>query len=266
VVANNGADAVANARHVTSYEPGMCLKYVRGEAWEVGSLYGSAIEAWNGSTDKHPGDRNPPLGAPCFYDGGQYGHVVVFVGGDMRSTDCQTTGRVSETDLDWPSRTWGSAYRYLGWCGDLNGVDLPLDNSTEGDDVPTYDHASTKQTTNLKAGQWRAITWQAVTGAGNFIAGTEGLRIGGHRFSSVLHVVVDAPTGSTIRTRTVEYDPNAGVVKETNPGAEFIATSGSSSTVHPQIGAAAEGRRVQFQVMCTDAATLIDADAAVLSW
>lgn len=121
----NADQAVANARDVDSYPAGYCQKYVRLQCWELPSLYGSAIEAWNGARWKHPGDRTPPLGAPCFYKGGQYGHVVIWTdGGPIRSTDCPSSGRVSETDLAWPEREWGQTY--LGWTEDLNGVRLPL--------------------------------------------------------------------------------------------------------------------------------------------
>jgi hypothetical protein len=130
VTAPDPAAAVANARSYSSYESGMCLKWVRGPCWEVGSLYGSAIEAWQGARFKHPGDRTPPLGAPCFYSGGKYGHIVIWTGGEIRSTDCTSTGRVSDTDLDWPVRTWGQTY--LGWAEDLNGILLPLEGDTMG--------------------------------------------------------------------------------------------------------------------------------------
>lgn len=141
MVADNGSEAVANARSRSSYEQGMCQKFTR-ESWEVGSLYGSAIEAWNGATEKHPGDRTPPTGAPCYYRGGQYGHAVVFMesgGGDMRSTDCQTTGRVSDADLSWPEKNWG--YTFLGWTGDINAQDLPLGDE---DDMAISDQDAKK--------------------------------------------------------------------------------------------------------------------------
>jgi hypothetical protein len=101
------------------------LKYVR-TWWEVPSLYGSAIDAWNGARDKHPGDRKPPDGAPLFFRGGNYGHIVIADPDHegMRSTDCHSSGDVSDDDIGWTERTWG--YDYLGWTGDLNGVTLPL--------------------------------------------------------------------------------------------------------------------------------------------
>jgi hypothetical protein len=132
VTASSGSEAVANGRGYASYETGMCQKFVRGPCWEVPSLYGSAIDAWNGATDKHPGDRTPPVGAPCYYSGGSYGHAVISVGGgNVRSTDTPSTGKVGEKPLSHYESAWG--YRYLGWTGDCNGVDLPIGDE---DDMP----------------------------------------------------------------------------------------------------------------------------------
>lgn len=134
MTAASGDKAVSNGRAVKTYDTGMCLKYVRDPCWRVPSLYGDAYSAWLGSTKKHAGDRNPPNGAPVFYSGGShgYGHAVIYVGGNMRSTDNPSSGKVGETDLDWPVRAWGM--KYLGWTGDLNGVSLPLSSSSGGGD------------------------------------------------------------------------------------------------------------------------------------
>lgn len=130
MTAESGKAAAENAERIHSYESGYCLRFVRGEAWQIGSLYASAIEAWNAARHKHPGDRSPPIGAPCFYSGGQYGHIVIWRGGSkMRSTDCTTAGDVSNADIDWPVRAWGDTY--LGWTEDLNGVRLPLGGEEE---------------------------------------------------------------------------------------------------------------------------------------
>lgn len=140
MTAPSGSAALSNARQVTSYPPGYCLKYVRAEAWRVGSLYASAIDAWHGAVKRHPGDRSPPLGAPMFYSGGQYGHVVINAEEEqppIRSTDNPTSGRVGETDIDWPVRNWGQTY--LGWTEDLNGVDLPVVDEEEDDDMKPED-------------------------------------------------------------------------------------------------------------------------------
>lgn len=140
MTARSGRQAVENGRARNEYPTGMCQQYVRLACWEVGSLYGSAIEAWNGARLKHPGDRTPPLGAPLYYRGGKYGHAVIFVGGnDMRSTDCRTRGQVSDEVIRWVETHWG--YEYLGWTGDLNGVELPLraDDSGEDDEMTPDD-------------------------------------------------------------------------------------------------------------------------------
>jgi hypothetical protein len=136
MTASSGTAALANARQVDRYDVGMCLKYVRDPGWRIGGLYGSAIDAWYGAVKRHPGDRNPPIGAPMFYSGGTWGHIVIRADDDpMRSTDYPSSGNVGETDIDWPVRTWGQTY--LGWTEDLNGVDLPLereeDEMTEAD-------------------------------------------------------------------------------------------------------------------------------------
>jgi len=133
MVASGPSEALGHAHDQGSCSVGMCLKYVR-TWWEVNSLYGSAIEAWNGARDKHPGDRTPPDGAPLFYRGGNYGHIVI---GDVhhqgqRGTDCHSSGDVSDEDIAWVERTWG--YEYLGWTGDLNGVTLPLGDEDEMND------------------------------------------------------------------------------------------------------------------------------------
>lgn len=156
MTAKSGHEAHLNGDGYTTYPQGQCQKFVRGPCWEVGSLYGSAIEAWNGSTKKHKGDRNPPEGAPCYYAGGQYGHAVLAQGGAprIRTTDAPSSGKVSDQDLDWPERQWG--YTYLGWTGDINGVDLPLsggggeeDDMNLQDDITEWspDDGSTGETT-----------------------------------------------------------------------------------------------------------------------
>ena len=75
MTAPNGRAAVDNAREFNRYDVGMCLKFVRGEAWQIGALYLSAIDAWDGAKWKHR-DRKVPLGAPVFYRGGEHGHIV----------------------------------------------------------------------------------------------------------------------------------------------------------------------------------------------
>ena len=107
--------------------------YVRAEAWQIGALYGDAIDAWHGAVDRHPGDRTPPLGAPLFYEGpGVHGHIVICTranSAEMRSTDMPSSGVVSEDVIAWIENHWGG--KYLGWTEDLNAVDLPLETEDE---------------------------------------------------------------------------------------------------------------------------------------
>lgn len=124
----SAAKAYTNALADRINTPGMCLQQVRAW-WGVGSKYGSAIAAWNGSPRKHRNDWHPPKGAPVFYSGGKYGHIAFSLGnGYVRSTDVAGVGRVGTVPLNWFKSRWG--YTYLGWTGDLNGVGLPLSAAT----------------------------------------------------------------------------------------------------------------------------------------
>lgn len=258
--------AVDNANRYTAYSTGMCLQFVRGPCWEVAAVAGSAIEAWNMARHKHPGDRNPPLGAPCFYRGGQYGHIVIrkapTIG--MRSTDCKSSGKVGDADLSWPETNWGQDY--LGWSEDLNGVRLPLKldgDDGEDDDMPQYDHA-TRSSPQAVDESWTSIPWDDVSSGDAFDAGATGATIGGRRYTAVLHVTVDAPAGATIRMRCSEWDH--GERQEANPQTEMEATGGGTYATHVQIGAVKDGRALRFELASTQPATLQHADACVLSW
>jgi hypothetical protein len=145
MVASSPKQAVANGHSIHGYSVGMCQKFVREQCWRVGSLYGSAIEAWNGAVYKHPGDRTPPIGAPTYYRGGNYGHAVIYCGQGhpgIRSTDCQSSGNVSDTDIGWPERAWG--YTYLGWTEDINGVRVIKPAEPEDEDMPLTDEEIAK--------------------------------------------------------------------------------------------------------------------------
>jgi hypothetical protein len=271
VTASSGAAALGNADAWTSYETGMCLQWVRGPCWGIGSLYGSAIEAWNGAKFKHPGDRHPPKGAPMFYKGGQYGHIVISRGDGelMRSTDCTSTGRVSNEDLDWIVTHWGRDY--LGWTEDLNGVRLPLTTDTDDDekedDVPKYNHGIMNADTKIKANQWVLVKWGSVTGDGAMDEGSSGVKIGDSVYTSSLHATVTAPEGSTIRADVYEYESGAGDVPvEDNPGVESLATSGDTAIEYNHSGYVSEGRGLVYRITCTSDATLRVVDVVVLSW
>jgi hypothetical protein len=262
MVAKSAAIACDNANDYTSYDVGMCLKWVR-TCWEIGSFYGSAIEAWNGAKYKHPGDRNPPKGAPVFYRGGSYGHIVIANGGPIRSTDCQSSGRVSNAALAWPETAWGDTY--LGWTEDLNGVRLPLSTTPpKDDDMPQYDHAVQNKSLKLKAGEWSGVTWDKVAAGPATKPGEPAISIGGRTYSAVVACAFDAPEGATIRMRFIERQDGADV--ETGPQTETVATSGKSFPTHPAAGTVGKGRTLRLRVFCSAAATLTSTDLVVLSW
>lgn len=110
---------------------GYCLQFVR-QCFDVGSYYGSAIDAWNGAEKKHPGDRNPPPAVPLFFKSPSvYDHVVF--GGGPPANDIVTTFNADirhyggdaiagiERDFD---------AQYLGWTEDLNGVTVYTGGTT----------------------------------------------------------------------------------------------------------------------------------------
>jgi len=130
---------VANAKAATSNSPGTCLATVR--TWAgIPSKYPDAATAWAHTHDRHPGDRNPPKGSAVYWTGGShgYGHIVCGLGGgQIRSTDCTTSGRVSTVGLSWVEQSWG--LKYAGWAWDINDVTIPHGGGGGGgkdDDMP----------------------------------------------------------------------------------------------------------------------------------
>lgn len=274
MTAASGTAAIANADRFTSYNPpGYCLKWVRGECWQVGSLYGSAIEAWNGAQHKHPGDRNPPDGAPCFYKGGTYGHIVIYRkhdSGRIKSTDCTYSGKVSDAALSWPETAWGDTY--LGWTEDLNGYDLPLggqpEPKPEEDDMPDYVRARLTKGLKVKAQTWTSLPWDRVDNGPDYVkAGDQAIYCGGKKLTVTLTA---APTtgGDAIRTRFLERETQSGeaVTTQTWPAVEHKVTGGSTGINDSRSQSVPKGRRLVAQIWLPEAATLTDAEINALLW
>jgi len=96
---------------------GKCLYEVQA-AFNGGHMYPSAISQWHNAKHKHHGDRTPPIGAPVYFQGGQYGHVAIYIGnGRVRSTDVGGAGKMGTASIGWFATHWG--YSYLGWTGDI---------------------------------------------------------------------------------------------------------------------------------------------------
>lgn len=125
MVVQTAQQAIDNANAQGTCDPGYCLRYVR--TWlEIPSLEQTAFLAWQSAIGKHPGDKNPPDGAPVFWQssasGSGAGHIALVRKTDMRTTD-KPTGKVGNDDGSWPRVQWGQSY--LGWAEGFNGVRIP---------------------------------------------------------------------------------------------------------------------------------------------
>jgi hypothetical protein len=265
MVAQGPGEAVANANSYSSYDVGMCLKWVRGPDWEVGSLYGDAIDAWYGARYKHPGDRNPPKGAPCFYSGGPHGHIVIAKEEGMRSTDCPSSGRVGDADLNWPEVNWGDSY--LGWTEDLNGVRLPglIPTPTPEEPVATFINVKAKQGASIPPDNWTRFSL-VDDGDDPEVHGSMIQPDGAYSF--VLNATVDVPDGSTatIRTRLVSLEKKGDSWEQVTafPPVEHPVTSGGTYIQDSRIGKPGSGRRVAFDIYLTDGGTVTGGELSVL--
>jgi hypothetical protein len=262
--------AVANGRKVNTYDTGMCQKFVRDQCWRVPSLYGSAIEAWNGAKDKHPGDRNPPPGAPCYYRGGQYGHAVISVGGGrIRSTDCTTTSKVGEVALSWPETSWG--YAYLGWTGDLNGITLPdlTPPPPPGDDMPEYVSVATGPI-DVNNTDWHTLKWDAVNAdtADVVNPGDRSIRIPKRTYVATLAAQVDVDTGERISTRSIEVKQGSDPVKveETNQALEHLRTTGGTYLQDTRTGKVGDGRGLRWEISLPAKGRIVKASLVIVYW
>jgi hypothetical protein len=143
MVCQTADEAIDNANRQTTCEVGRCLQYVR--TWlEIPSRDASATDAWNNALGKHPGDLNPPRGAPCLFTGGSqgYGHIILskqdLENGDQntRGTDYPSSGKVGNQSLQWYIAHWTSLH-YAGWAEGINGVWIPYLKGTA--DKPSED-------------------------------------------------------------------------------------------------------------------------------
>ena len=126
-----GLQAYAHLKHMmlthVSGVQGRCHATCQ-NAWGLPVKYASALDAWNHVPAKarHTDPSKAPIGAPHFFDGGLYGHVVLQSGkkGIVIGTDAPTNNYVGEVPLDWFVQHWGK--KYLGWASVYNDVQLQL--------------------------------------------------------------------------------------------------------------------------------------------
>ena len=109
-------------------KPGWCLEYVN-NAFDVPAVYGSATDAWNGSSTQHQ-DRDFPSGVwlPVWYGlaNEPLGHVVLRApDGSVYSTSDLTNvphHHSSLADLEAYYAYYGMTLTYRGWTEDVEGT------------------------------------------------------------------------------------------------------------------------------------------------
>jgi hypothetical protein len=135
----SATDAVEAALNQTSNKVGTCQMATR--LWfaapSVGDVDGDgdadAVDGWlsEPASARHPGDRNPPVGAPVAFSGGgkKYGHRAITRarGGHIRSTDMQdgryVAGVTGNATIDQIERSMG--VKYLGWTETISRQPIP---------------------------------------------------------------------------------------------------------------------------------------------
>lgn len=107
----------------------MCLFECQ-EIYPTNHWYRDAWTQWKQAKQKHTSQHNIPIGAPVYYQGGDYGHVVLYIGnGHVRSTDAGGPGKMATVPLEWFERAWG--YEFAGWSEDLGGMNIDFDTRIE---------------------------------------------------------------------------------------------------------------------------------------
>lgn len=112
-----------------------CLKFVR-TSWGIPATgIKDANAAWRMAKDKHPGNANPPAGAPVYWAVGKFGHIAISDGtGHVYSNDILRKGKIDRVPISLIARKWKA--KYLGWSSDYCGRPLPL-APTKAPETPT---------------------------------------------------------------------------------------------------------------------------------
>ncbi len=110
----------AESRSMTGQFKGLCDNYVAKVYGLAHSGYTTARAHWQGIPDryKHPGDRNPPVGALVFWNNGNAGHVAVVVSHGPDGPIVSTThvgGTPTQMSLEECTRQLGGWGIYYGW-------------------------------------------------------------------------------------------------------------------------------------------------------
>lgn len=129
------SSAVDRAREQTTNIFGTCLATVW--AWygypatlgaQPGRSFATALDSYYYTTDRHPGDYDPPIGVPVWFGvsptrtdaNAAAGDVCLSIGGGrIRCTDAGPNGVVGEMTI--AQRAAEISRPYLGWTGDFGG-------------------------------------------------------------------------------------------------------------------------------------------------
>jgi hypothetical protein len=114
-----------------------------------------AKQGWIYSKMQHPGDRNPPAGAPLYFSGSD-GHICIATGqGEgARSTEWPW-GHVGDTSISAIEKAWGRTY--YGWTGDMLGHPITFDASTAGGNATPIPNQEVPDMDTTQAAQLAAI-------------------------------------------------------------------------------------------------------------
>jgi CHAP domain len=112
----NACQAIAHARHRSSYPPDSCLNF-------VAQMYGWRNTGWRSPTGmwrnirprlRHRKNTNPPAGALAIWrTSNRLGHIGLVTRSGVISTDVPRRGHVNEVRLKWITKNWHATY--LGW-------------------------------------------------------------------------------------------------------------------------------------------------------
>ena len=124
-----GREAAQAFKEKKTNKVNMCLFECQ-DIYPTNHWYPSAWAQWQNANKKHTTKTKIPIGAPIYYQGGQHGHVVLYVGnGHVRSTDAGGAGKMATVPLEWFELAWG--YKFAGWSEDLGGKDIDFDTVAE---------------------------------------------------------------------------------------------------------------------------------------
>lgn len=221
----NAAQSAARARSFTTWKVGYCLNFT----WHCidypnSAGLASANAAWNDSSMRVTNGSTPPAGAPVYWGGGQYGHIAISLGGgNCRSTDYPSKGRIGTVSIKSLTRLWRLTYR--GWSRDYG--DKPILGLQVASAYPaamSVDLKAPITRTNLAYGKTNADVARYEKALWNFL--------GGVYRASILKdkaAVGDQYYGNLTQNMTIAAYRKCGWAQANQPGPQLMAKLGFTS-------------------------------------